>query len=102
MKTYILKQLPFDNAKLFSAYDEAKFDIEDYKSTYTGRIDGVSDFSICEKLFNKFNASLPNDFEGHSMSVSDVVVLIEKGKREYYYCEPVGWKNVTSKVKGDI
>ena len=37
-----------------------------------------------------FNLSKPNDFHGHSLSVSDVVEL----DGEKYYVERFGWKKV--------
>lgn len=41
-----------------------------------------------EDLFYEFNINLPNDFCGHSLSVSDVVLLGDK----LYFCDSFGWK----------
>lgn len=41
-----------------------------------------------ESLFEKFNLDRPEDFKGHSLSVSDVVVLEDKA----YYVDDVGFK----------
>lgn len=41
-----------------------------------------------ESLFEKFNLDRPEDFKGHSLSVSDVVVLEDRA----YYVDDVGFK----------
>ena len=43
-----------------------------------------------EYLFKKFNLDRPNDFGGHSISVSDIVKVDGK----YYFCDSIGWKNI--------
>ena len=43
-----------------------------------------------EYLFKKFNLDRPNDFVGHSISVSDIVKVDGK----YYFCDSIGWKNI--------
>ena len=43
-----------------------------------------------EAVFNKFNLNRPDDFKGHSLSVSDVVVA--KGKA--YYVDSFGFKEI--------
>ena len=43
-----------------------------------------------EYLFKKFNLDHPNDFGGHSMSVSDIVKVDGK----YYFCDSIGWKYI--------
>lgn len=47
-----------------------------------------------DKLYYKFNVSKPDDFRGHSLSVSDVIVLNEEGKRKAWYCDSVGFQEV--------
>ena len=41
-----------------------------------------------EAVFQKFNIDHPYDFKGHSLSVSDVVVMDDKA----YYVDSVGFK----------
>ena len=41
--------------------------------------------AILEDLFFRFNSSLPEDFQGHSMSVGDVVALRIDGEVSFYY-----------------
>jgi hypothetical protein len=43
-----------------------------------------------EKLFRIFNLEHPADFQGHSLSVNDVVVLGETA----FMCNPLGWSEI--------
>lgn len=47
-----------------------------------------------EKLYDKFNVNLPHGFKGHSLSVSDIIVLNKGGKETAYYCDSIGFKEV--------
>ena len=47
-----------------------------------------------ESIFTEFNTNRPYDFYGHSLSVSDIVVLSDKGKNNAYYCDKAGWEKV--------
>ena len=49
---------------------------------------------ICENLFTKFNIDRPEDFHGHSLSVSDVVVLKQQGIVNYYFVDSFGFKEL--------
>lgn len=62
-----------------------------YKSVYSGLIRAEGSVaSILEDLYYKFNMDHPADFRGHSMSVSDVVVLDDAA----YFCDDFGFKRV--------
>ena len=37
---------------------------------------------------------IPEDFRGHSLSVSDVIVVRERGKNTAYYVDRVGFKEL--------
>lgn len=82
--------------KMFSRWEwlikyEGGFNFQDYKKVYDGKVkDNDDHFVILESLFNKFNLNHPKNFHGHSLSVSDVVVLEDK----MYYCDSVGWKEI--------
>ncbi len=52
------------------------------------------DTDTLDKLFTKFNIDRPADFRGHSLSVSDVVVLNDNGKRTAWFCDSWGFKEV--------
>ena len=47
-----------------------------------------------EDLYRTFNVDHPADFKGHSLSVSDVVVLHQNGQDTAHYCDSVGFQQV--------
>ena len=72
---------------------------ENYNLVYVGELSELSkDFislqtqgDTLEALYEKFNIDHPEDFKGHSLSVSDIVVLHEKGKNSAHFVESVGY-----------
>ena len=75
--TYKIYQLlPMYHDLLFEKYDNIEFNIENYKQVYDGNIDAEENvIGTLEKIYLMFNLSKPNDFHGHSLSISDVVEL---------------------------
>ena len=49
---------------------------------------------LLEELFQMFNLSRPQDFEGHSLSVSDVIMLNQDGKISAHYVDSIGFKEL--------
>ena len=47
-----------------------------------------------EDIYRTFNMDHPADFKGHSLSVSDVVVLHQNGQNTAHYCDSVGFQQV--------
>ena len=43
--------------------------------------------AFLESVFEKFNLDRPEDFKGHSLSVSDIVAIRENGAVSCYYCD---------------
>lgn len=64
---------------------------ENYELVYTAPLTGKNDL---ESIFTKFNIDRPDDFHGHSLSVSDVVVLHQGGKDTAHYCDSAGFAEV--------
>ena len=85
-------------AYAFVGWDMAKgkFNSKDYKLVYSGILDDEYnnvDASALNYLYEVFNTRHPEDFKGHSLSVSDVIVLInDNGERKNYYCDSFGWE----------
>ena len=48
-----------------------------------------------ENIYEKFNCNRPKDFQGHSLSVSDIVAV----DRQLYYCKDIGFEKMKL-VKG--
>ena len=47
-----------------------------------------------ESIYTRFNVDRPADFTGHSLSVSDIVVLHQNGKDTAHYCDRAGFSEV--------
>ena len=80
--------------KLFEPWNilnqHSKFDISQYKKVYEGEIQEEKNLlRTLESIFEKFNLHHPSDFYGHSLSVSDVIVLDGVS----YYCDSYDWIN---------
>ena len=48
----------------------------------------------CEEVYRKFNIDHPADFKGHSLSVSDIVVLRENGKNSAHFVDSFGFTGI--------
>lgn len=66
-------------------------DIRNYDLVYSGH---MRPHETLENLFQKFNIERPEDFKGHSLSVSDVIVVRERGKSTAYYVDSIGFKQL--------
>ena len=67
---------------------------ENYDLIYAGELADIEGDTQNEKLgdvFLKFNTAHPEDFKGHSLSVSDIVVLHENGKNSAHFVDSFGF-----------
>ena len=55
---------------------------------------GMSNVEALEELYLTFNLKRPADFKGHSLSVSDVVVLNREGQAGAFYVDRIGFKEL--------
>ena len=66
-----------------------------YNHLYTGTIEqDVEPQQVLDTIFQQFNTSQPPDFAGHSLSISDVVVLIQNGVPSAFYVDVIGFTEV--------
>lgn len=101
--TYAIYQLKRDDATtdirfMNSDYLKSKgFEpqYENYELIYTGALtkDG-SQMDKLEDLYRVFNIEHPQDFTGHSLSISDIVALKQAGVVSYHYVDSVGYKEL--------
>ena len=69
---------------------------ENYTLVYTGELtEGMS----LEDIYTKFNIDHPADFTGHSLSVSDVVVVHQDGENTSHYVDSVGYREIPEFTK---
>lgn len=68
-----------------------KVDMQNYDKVYSGIL-GLGE--NLESVYARFNIDRPQDFTGHSLSVSDVVVLHQNGQDTAHYCDSFGFTQV--------
>ncbi|OCZ50864.1 YodL domain-containing protein [Dehalobacter sp. TeCB1] len=77
----------------FRGFDDNKppkgFNLNYYSEVYNGTTDG-NGHDVLDKLYGIFNLSPPNDFKGHSLSISDIVIL----NGEYWFCDSSNWMKI--------
>ncbi len=66
---------------------------EDYELVYVGELFG--NMSL-DDIFERFNIDRPEDFRGHSLSVSDIVVLNEGGKVTAHFVDSISFEQLDS------
>ena len=109
--SYIIYQLKYEQetAKLLfqpvRKLQEAGIQVErrNYDAVYTGSLpSGWKRRSEClNRLYSEFNINHPSDFQGHSMSVSDVVGLKINGKITTHYVDSIGFQKLDSFIPMD-
>ena len=69
---------------------------KDYKMVYTG---SWVPMITLDNIFERFNIDRPNDFHGHSLSVSDVVVTKQAEEIKAYYVDSFGFEELPNFVQ---
>lgn len=64
---------------------------EDYELIYS---DKMLYGDTLDSLYEKFNIAYPADYTGHSLSVSDIVVLNENGKVKAYFVDSISFREL--------
>lgn len=80
----------------FEPYDRLQaaghtIDRANYELVYTAPLTAGTSL---EDIFTRFNIDHPQDFKGHSLSVSDIVVLHQNGENTAHYVDSIGYKEV--------
>ena len=97
--TFSIYQLKRDDETVdlrFEPYDrltaaEHTVDMANYDRIY---IADLAPETSLEDIYTRFNVDHPKDFKGHSLSVSDVVVLHQNGQDTAHYVDSIGYKEV--------
>lgn len=79
--------MSFEDAERHNGVGSVK--IDNYNKVYEFDLQSEKEIRL-DDIFEIFNISRPDDFYGHSLSVSDVVGY----KGEYWYCDSFGWKKL--------
>lgn len=78
----------------FKSYERAKdaIDRTNYQIVYTGTLpEGNTLPQRLDALYRQFNIDRPSDFYGHSLSVSDVIVIRQNGALSAHYVDSIGF-----------
>ena len=73
-----------------------------YNLVYVGELSEIRGGTQNEKLealFEKFNIDHPEDFKGHSLSVSDLVVLHEDGENSAHFVDSYGFTDIPDFIR---
>ena len=92
-----LKDVPYEFMGMDFVKDHGmEVTAADYKCVYSGILhDSVS----LDELYSIFNQNHPADFKGHSMSVSDVVIVNRDGDMKAYYVDSFGFADLPDFVR---
>ena len=69
-----------------------EFSPENYNLIYSGTVETGT---TVDALYQRFNVDRPEDFTGHSLSVSDVVAIHTNGKWQAWYVDSIGFADVS-------
>lgn len=81
----------------FENYDTLQqlgFDIraKNYTPIYTGALGGET--ATLDRIYFTFNANRPEDFDGYSLSVGDIIVLNQNGTRTAHMVDSIGFREL--------
>ena len=75
---------------------------ENYNLVYEGDLaefEKIAKSATLEMIYTKFNVERPEDFKGHSLSVSDIVVLHRDGEHTANYVDSFGFREIPEFLK---
>ena len=78
---------------------------ENYTLLYVGELSELqkeTQGATLEAIFEKFNLDHPEDFRGHSLSVSDIVVLHQNGQNTAHFVDSFGYTELSDFLREQI
>lgn len=107
--TYAILQLrnaPETRDEQFASYSELhkrqiEPDVDHYEMVYAAPLIPYADQqTMLEDTFRRFNIARPEDFQGHSLSVSDVIAIRQDGVLSAHYVDTVGFQELPGFFSG--
>ena len=94
-----LDQFRFEGTEALKRMGITKYNLdaikpENYSLIYTGELSELqrqTQGETLEAIYEKFNIDHPADYKGHSLSVSDIVVLHENGENSAHFVDSFGF-----------
>lgn len=90
MKKYLEMDKSLDNNPELDTNISLMNEALKYEFIYEKEYPEMEVYSLLNKIFEEFNLYHPADFKGHSLSVSDIVVV----DKVSYFCDSFGWKKL--------
>ena len=78
------------HAEIQSQYG-GRIPAELYRKAYEGTVEAEN----LEDVFYIFNMAHPQDYRGRSLSVSDVIEVVEESSSTFYYVDTIGFREVS-------
>lgn len=99
IKIYQIDRTKDTNRVIFENYDNmlkinGGFDFSIYNCIYNSEVTASS----LDDIYYQFNMLLPEDFKGHSLSVSDIVNITDTENKGWYYCDSYGFKQLDASL----
>lgn len=112
LKSHFENEIPSENKDKYSIYQlkdgeelhyhrfvsfeelkkhDLKVDVNNYEFVYS---DDLKENDTLDTIYNKFNTAHHDDFRGHSLSVSDVIVIEKENEISSYYVDRIGFKEL--------
>lgn len=78
-------------------FHKQKPQFANYHCVYNGQliIQGLQRIDVLNTLYRQFNIFVPGDFHGHSLSVSDIILLKLHREITCWYVDPHGYARLT-------
>lgn len=85
-------RIAFEGLDLLKMYQGSdKIDSRIYDRVFEGEVDCKD----LEDVYRKFNLEHPEGYKGRSLSVSDVVEIVdENGDSTFHFCDSIGFKQI--------
>lgn len=76
---------------------------KNYESVYAAPLEVTGNTAQqLETLFTQLNANIPPRYHGHSLSVSDVIVITKDGEKTVHYVDRTGFQDIPEKEWAEI
>ena len=102
---YTIYQVGVNEDFCFMRWEVARrhnWSFDPYKIVWEGTEEARDDYDLLNYLYEVFNERRPSDFRGHSMSVSDIIMICDDDGSTYYYCDSFGWHDITDNVMKEM
>lgn len=84
-----LHNLHFASVEDIGGIDKVKK--ANYRIVYSGEYQGEDKLLTLDELYRKFNMEIPDTYKGHSLSVSDVIVIKDGNTSKAWYVDSYGF-----------